>query len=144
MKKLIKTMPIVAIAALLMAGAFLFTGCEKEKKTSDDTTNSISNNGNAHSDSIQGIIIGSEMCSNDIVGYLIAAIKPNFIGKTLLLDELSYSNVVKTYSIPNNSPNIGDTVIGLFQFKPDSLNTRACPSLYPIYDVPEIIIDFSN
>ena len=31
MKKLIKTMPIVATVALLVAGAFLFAGCEKEK-----------------------------------------------------------------------------------------------------------------
>jgi len=35
MKNLIKTMPIVATAALLVAGAFLFAGCEKkpEEKT---------------------------------------------------------------------------------------------------------------
>ena len=39
MKKLINTMPIVATVALLVAGAFLFAGCEKEKKTSDDITN---------------------------------------------------------------------------------------------------------
>jgi PBP1b-binding outer membrane lipoprotein LpoB len=31
MKNLIKTMPIVATVALLVAGAFLFAGCEKEK-----------------------------------------------------------------------------------------------------------------
>ena len=31
MKNLIKTMPIAATAALLVAGAFLFAGCEKEK-----------------------------------------------------------------------------------------------------------------
>ena len=36
MKKLIKTMPIVATVALLVAGAFLFAGCEKEKPVQPD------------------------------------------------------------------------------------------------------------
>ena len=36
MKNLIKTMPIAATVALLVAGAFLFAGCEKEKKTEEN------------------------------------------------------------------------------------------------------------
>ncbi len=39
MDKILKKLPIVATVALLMAGAFLFAGCEKEKKKSDDITN---------------------------------------------------------------------------------------------------------
>ena len=41
MKNLIKTMPIVATVALLVAGAFLFAGCEKEKKTEKSITQSL-------------------------------------------------------------------------------------------------------
>ena len=41
MKNLIKTMPIVATAALLVAGAFLFAGCEKEKDTKGNNTTGV-------------------------------------------------------------------------------------------------------
>ncbi|MBO7465612.1 MAG: hypothetical protein J6T56_07185 [Bacteroidales bacterium] len=39
MDKILKKLPIVATVALLVAGAFLFAGCEKEKKTENDITN---------------------------------------------------------------------------------------------------------
>ena len=41
MRNLIKTMPIVATAALLVAGAFLYAGCEKEKPQKEETHNPL-------------------------------------------------------------------------------------------------------
>ena len=123
MSKKYKIMSLVTTAVLLAAGIILFAECEKEKK-----------------DSLQGIIIGTEKCSENNVGYLISVLHPDYIGDSLCLNELSYINVVKTYSIPQNSRIVGDTIIGKFQMLPDSLSTRVCPTLYPVYDVPEIII----
>ena len=123
MSKKYKILPMLATVVLLAAGIILFAGCEKEKK-----------------DSLQGIIIGTEKCSENNVGYLISVLHPDYIGDSLCLNELSYINVVKTYSIPQNSRIVGDTIIGKFQMLPDSLSTRVCPTLYPVYDVPEIII----
>ena len=39
MDKILKKLPIAATVALLVAGVFLFAGCEKEKKTENDITN---------------------------------------------------------------------------------------------------------
>ena len=132
-------MPIVATVALLVAGAFLFAGCEKEKKTELMSETKVPNINGVN---FQSVVIGTEKCSENIVGYLMDVCYPEGIGDSLRLSWILYSNVVKTYSVPQQSFNIGDTVSGTYQNKPDSLCDRICSAMNPYYDVPEIIVKF--
>ena len=86
-------------------------------------------------------IIGSEICTNEIVGFLIDVYNPNDIGDSLLENGIQYTNVVKTYSISQDSVTVGDVISGTFEILPDSLQSRVCPYMHQIYDVPEIIIN---
>ncbi len=139
MDKILKKLPIVATAALLMAGAMFLAGCEKEKKTELMSETKVPNINGVN---FQSVVIGTEKCSENIVGYLMDVCYPEGIGDSLRLSGILYSNVVKTYSVPQQSFNIGDTVSGTYQNKPDSLCDRICSAMNPYYDVPEIIVKF--
>ena len=128
------------MAAALLAGAMLLlVGCEKEKKTELMSETKVPNINGVN---FQSVVIGTEKCSENIVGYLMDVCYPEGIGDSLRLSGILYSNVVKTYSVPQQSFNIGDTVSGTYQNKPDSLCDRICSAMNPYYDVPEIIVKF--
>ena len=114
--------------AVATAGMLSISSCEKEVN-------------NAKSAEFKGEIIGSEICTNEIVGFLIDVYNPNNIGDSLLENGIQYTNVVKTYSISQDSATVGDVISGTFEILPDSLQSRACPCMHQIYDVPEIIIN---
>ena len=139
MDKILKKLPIAATVALLVAGAMFFAGCEKEKKTELMSETKVPNINGVN---FQSVVIGTEKCSENIVGYLMDVCYPEGIGDSLRLSGILYSNVVKTYSVPQQSFNIGDTVSGTYQNKPDSLCDRICSAMNPYYDVPEIIVKF--
>ncbi len=130
-------LPLVATA--ILAGAMFFVGCEKEKKTELMSETMVSNINDVN---FKSVVIGTEKCSENIVGYLMDVCYPEGIGDSLRLSGILYSNVVKTYSVPQQSFNIGDTVSGTYQNKPDSLCDRICSAMNPYYDVPEIIVKF--
>ena len=138
MNKLRKYLPLMA-AALLAGAMLLFAGCEKEKKTELMSETKVPNINGVN---FQSVVIGTEKCSENIVGYLMDVCYPEGIGDSLRLSGILYSNVVKTYSVPQQSFNIGDTVSGTYQNKPDSLCDRICSAMNPYYDVPEIIVKF--
>ena len=132
-----RILPLVAM--VFLAGALFFTGCEKEKKTELMSETMVSNINDVN---FKSVVIGTEKCSENIVGYLMDVCYPEGIGDSLRLSGILYSNVVKTYSVPQQSFNIGDTVSGTYQNKPDSLCYRICSAMNPYYDVPEIIVKF--
>ena len=128
MKRIILKTALLALAAV---GMLSISSCEKEK---EDVNNSKSTEFN-------GEIIGSEICTNEIVGFLIDVYNPNNIGDSLLENGIQYTNVVKTYSISQDSATVGDVISGTFEILPDSLQSRVCLSMHQIYNVPEIIIN---
>ena len=119
------------LLALAAVGMLSISSCEKEKEDVNNTK----------STEFKGEIIGSEICTNEIVGFLIDVYNPNNIGDSLLENGIQYTNVVKTYSISQDSATVGDVISGTFEILPDSLQSRACPYMHQIYDVPEIIIN---
>ena len=78
-----------ALLALAVVGMFSVSSCEKGEEDVN----------NAKSTEFKGEIIGSEICTNEIVGFLIDVYNPNNIGDSLLENGIQYTNVVKTYSI---------------------------------------------
>ena len=125
MKRIKIKFTLMAVAA---AGMLSISSCEKEVN-------------NAKSAEFKGEIIGSEICTNEIVGFLIDVYNPNDIGDSLLENGIQYTNVVKTYSISQDSVTVGDVISGTFEILPDSLQSRVCSYMHQIYDVPEIIIN---
>ena len=133
MKKILKKFTLMAVAT---AGMLSISSCEKEVNNAKSKEVN-----NAKSAEFKGEIIGSEICTNEIVGFLIDVYNPNDIGDSLLENGIQYTNVVKTYSISQDSATVGDVISGTFEILPDSLQSRVCPYMHQIYDVPEIIIN---
>jgi len=133
MKKILKKFTLMAVAT---AGMLSISSCEKEVNNAKSKEVN-----NAKSAEFKGEIIGSEICTNEIVGFLIDVYNPNDIGDSLLENGIQYTNVVKTYSISQDSVTVGDVISGTFEILPDSLQSRVCSYMHQIYDVPEIIIN---
>ena len=133
MKKILKKFTLMAVAT---AGMLSISSCEKEVNNAKSKEVN-----NAKSAEFKGEIIGSEICTNEIVGFLIDVYNPNDIGDSLLENGIQYTNVVKTYSISQDSVTVGDVISGTFEILPDSLQSRVCLSMHQIYDIPEIIIN---
>ena len=133
MKKILKKFTLMAVAT---AGMLSISSCEKEVNNAKSKEVN-----NAKSAEFKGEIIGSEICTNEIVGFLIDVYNPNDIGDSLLENGIQYTNVVKTYSISQDSATVGDVISGTFEILPDSLQSRVCLSMHQIYDIPEIIIN---
>lgn len=93
---------------------------------------------------IMGKVIAYEYCTSSVKVYLIEVQEPVGIGENIVLYGTQYSNVVKTYSHPMTTLDIGDQVTGTYQMMTDSINCRVCTTLYPIYNVPEIVISFND
>ena len=133
MKRIKIKFTLMAVAA---AGMLSISSCEKEVNNAKSKEVN-----NAKSAEFKGEIIGSEICTNEIVGFLIDVYNPNDIGDSLLENGIQYTNVVKTYSISQDSVTVGDVISGTFEILPDSLQSRVCLSMHQIYNVPEIIIN---
>ena len=133
MKRIKIKFTLMAVAA---AGMLSISSCEKEVNNAKSKEVN-----NAKSAEFKGEIIGSEICTNEIVGFLIDVYNPNDIGDSLLENGIQYTNVVKTYSISQDSVTVGDVISGTFEILPDSLQSRVCSYMHQIYDVPEIIIN---
>lgn len=93
---------------------------------------------------ITGKVIAYEYCTSSVKGYLIEVQEPVGIGENIVLSGTQYSNVVKTYSQPMTTLDIGDQITGTYQMMPDSTNCRVCTAQYPIYNVPEIVLSFND
>ena len=122
-------MPLMAM--VFLAGAVFFTGCEKKTINVDMSENIF-----------QGRIIGLEKCTENIIGYLIDVWMPDEIGDSLKLNGIQYANVVKTYSTPQKTLSIGDTILGKYHVLSDTMSTKVCNAMNPYYDVLEIIVHF--
>ena len=92
---------------------------------------------------IKGKVIAYEYCTSNVKGYLIEVQEPAGIGENIVLNETQYSNVVKTYSQPIGTLQIGNQIIGKWHFLTDS-SCRVCTAEYQVYNVPEIVISFQD
>ncbi len=117
---------IVIVAMIIIATVLLLAQCTEQK-----------------GGTIEGRVIEYENCTYDNKGYLIEVQNPRGIGKDVFLCGTQYSNVVKTYSQPINTLQIGDQVIGKWHFLKDS-SCRVCTDEDQVYNVPEIVISFQK
>ena len=92
---------------------------------------------------IKGKVIAYEYCTSNVKGYLIEVQEPAGIGENIVLNETQYSNVVKTYSQPIGTLQIGNQINGKWHFLTDS-SCRVCTAEYQVYNVPEIVISFQD
>ena len=134
-----KVLPLIVVA---LVGVALVTSCEKEKKEKKESNNIISSEDTPHV--FTGNVIGTENCTSEIIGYLIDINTPDSVGWSLRLYDSIYDNVIKTYSVPTIHLNIGDRVSGTYQLLPDSLRSRVCHAMYPVYNVPEFVINYTE
>ena len=117
---------IIAVAMITMVCVCFLTRCKEQNQNT-----------------IKGKVIAYEYCTSNVKGYLIEVQEPVGIGENIVLNETQYSNVIKTYSQPMATLNLGDQLTGTYQLMNDSI-CRICSAQYQIYNVPEIVISFQN
>jgi len=128
-------LPLV-VALVLVA---ITTSCKKEQKPQHEEQST-----EEQSTFLQGSVIGTEKCTEEIFGYLIDVHTPSGIGNSLRYYDSTYSNVIKTYSVPPVELSVGDSVSGTYETLSSSSPSRVCSSMNQFFNVPELIINFSN
>ena len=118
---------IITVALITIVSVFVFIGCKDHNRNT-----------------LEGTVVAYEYCTSNVKGYLVEVKSPKGIGESVVIDQKSYSNVVKTYSQPTTPLQIGDQIMGRYQILTDSSICRVCEALHQYYDVPEVILSFNN
>ncbi|MGB4655172.1 MAG: hypothetical protein WBH98_07050 [Bacteroidales bacterium] len=151
----------IVVAAIVVAlNLSLMFACSKDNNdtTNAKNTQNVEEVNNQDEEEIEdsilefkGIVFGEEMCWGNSIGYLIELETPINVGKRVFYGPKERQNVVKAYNdiakfkipdeiIKNVTAKDEITVEGLFHL-PEVQPSRVCTAMYPVFDVPEVIID---